>query len=120
MENREIEGDSKPGVLSRNFSTSIRQRISSMSQKLRATNAGGSSPGTQRKSNFFVEPSIPEARLALCYLVSCSCSVLNNALGYAIINQIASSSPPGQSRAHGKVASLHVYMLPARQRGASS
>jgi len=33
-----------------------------MSQKLRATNAGGSSPGAQRKSNFFVEPPIPEAR----------------------------------------------------------
>jgi len=33
-----------------------------MSQKLRTTNAGGSSPGAQRKSNFFVEPPIPEAR----------------------------------------------------------
>ena len=66
VENREIEGDNKPWKVS----TSIRQRISSMSQKFWTPTAGGSSPVAQRKSNFFVEPPIPEARFVL--LLFCS------------------------------------------------
>ena len=63
VENWETEGESKPGAVSRNFSSTLRQRMSSLSQKFRSPAGINNSPGLQRKSNFFVEPPISESML---------------------------------------------------------
>lgn len=69
VENWETEGESKPGAVSRNFSSTLRQRMSSLSQKFRSPAGANISPGLQRKSNFFVDSPVESKLVDTCAYV---------------------------------------------------